>query len=80
MKVPFVGGGSLAWDTDLLTDMVLNAPLHGATVALQDINQAAIEAMARMGRKISGQERLIIVPIWATSDCMEKPARARGSP
>jgi alpha-galactosidase/6-phospho-beta-glucosidase family protein len=39
MKVTFVRGGSLVWSTDLLTDMALNASLHGATVALQDIDQ-----------------------------------------
>jgi len=55
MKVTFVGGGSLVWGTDLLTDMALNPPLHGATVALQDIDQAALDLMARMGRKISTQ-------------------------
>ncbi len=55
MKITFVGGGSLVWGTDLLTDMALNPPLHGATVTLQDIDQAALDLMARMGRKISAQ-------------------------
>ncbi len=55
MKITFVGGGSLVWGTDLLTDMALNASLHGATVTLHDIDQAALDLMARMGRKISEQ-------------------------
>jgi alpha-galactosidase len=55
MKITFIGGGSLVWGTDLLTDMALTVPLHGSTVALHDIDQAALDLMARMGRKISDQ-------------------------
>jgi alpha-galactosidase len=55
MKITFVGGGSLVWGTMVLTDMALNAPLHGATIALQDIDQAALDLMLRMGRKLSEQ-------------------------
>jgi alpha-galactosidase len=55
MKITFVGGGSLVWGTMVLTDMALNAHLHGATITLQDIDQAALDLMARMGRKLSDQ-------------------------
>ena len=52
MKITFVGGGSLELGTELLTDMALDAPLRGTTIMLHDIDQAALDLMARMGRKI----------------------------
>ncbi len=55
MKITFVGGGSLVWGTMVLTDMVLNAHLRGATIALQDIDQTALALVARMGGKLSEQ-------------------------
>jgi hypothetical protein len=32
--------------------MALDAPLRGAAIMLHDIDQAALDLMARMGRKI----------------------------
>ncbi len=55
MKITFVGGGSLVWGTMVLTDMVLTRHLRGTTIVLQDIDQAGLELMARMGRKLSQQ-------------------------
>lgn len=52
IKIAFAGGGSLEWGTDLLTDIALDVPLRGATIMLHDIDQAAFDPMARMGRKI----------------------------
>ena len=54
-KITFVVVGSLVWGTALLTDMALDTPLHGATVVLQDSDQAALDLMARTRRKISEQ-------------------------
>ena len=55
MKIAFVGGGSLVWGTMVLTDIVLNSALYGAKVALQDIDQAALDLMGRVGRRLSEQ-------------------------
>jgi hypothetical protein len=52
MKITFVSGGSLVWGTMLLTDLALMRSLHGATIALQDVDQAAPDLMAGMARKI----------------------------
>jgi len=52
MKIAFVGGSSLEWGTELLIDMALDSPLRGARIMLHDIDRAALDLLARMGRKI----------------------------
>lgn len=45
MKIAFVGGGSLTWAPELVTDLALTPEVHGAELVLQDISA---EALARM--------------------------------
>ena len=55
MKIAFIGGGSLTWGPELVTDLALMPALQGAEVWLQDIDGAALERMAPLARTICEQ-------------------------
>ncbi len=55
MKITFIGGGSLTWAPELITDLALVAEAHGAELVLQDIDAAALERMLPLARLICEQ-------------------------
>lgn len=57
MRIAFIGGGSLTWTPELMTDLALTPECRGATVVLQDIDTASLERMLPLCRMISEQTR-----------------------
>jgi alpha-galactosidase/6-phospho-beta-glucosidase family protein len=55
MKIAFIGGGSVQWTPKLVTDMALIAALDGAELMLHDIDEAALNLLARACERISNQ-------------------------
>lgn len=55
MKIAFIGGGSLTWAPELVTDLALIPEVHGAELVLQDIDPAALERMLPLARLICEQ-------------------------
>ncbi|HOG45739.1 MAG TPA: hypothetical protein PLJ35_08865 [Anaerolineae bacterium] len=57
MKIAFVGGGSLTWAPELITDLALMPEVHGAELVLQDIDPAALERMLPLAELICRQAK-----------------------
>ncbi len=55
MKIAFIGGGSLTWAPELVTDLALTPEVHGAELVLQDIDAAALERMLPLAQLICAQ-------------------------
>jgi alpha-galactosidase len=55
MKIAFIGGGSVQWTPKLVTDMALTETLAGATLALHDIDTAALDLLTRASERIVAQ-------------------------
>lgn len=52
MKIAFIGGGSLTWAPELVTDLALTPEVHGAELALQDVSAQALERMLPLAELI----------------------------
>ena len=52
MKIAFVGGGSLTWTPELMTDLALTPETCGADLVLQDINPESLDRMLPLCRLI----------------------------
>ena len=57
MRIAFVGGGSLTWMPELMTDLALTPELHGATVVLQDVDPPSLERTLPLCRLIAHEAR-----------------------
>ncbi|MGN6566245.1 MAG: alpha-glucosidase/alpha-galactosidase [Thermomicrobiales bacterium] len=55
MRIAFIGAGSVVFTKNLLTDILSFAELHGATIALHDIDPERLADAGLMARWISGQ-------------------------
>ncbi|MBU1877549.1 MAG: hypothetical protein KJ734_01240 [Chloroflexi bacterium] len=55
MKIVFIGGGSVQWTPKLVTDMALIEALDGAELMLHDIDEDALNLLARACERISTQ-------------------------
>jgi len=53
MKIAFIGGGSLTWAPELVTDLALTPEVHGAELVLQDISAEALARMLPLAETIS---------------------------
>jgi alpha-galactosidase/6-phospho-beta-glucosidase family protein len=53
MKIAFIGGGSVQWTPKLVTDMALTEALDGAELMLHDIDEDALNLLARACERIS---------------------------
>jgi alpha-galactosidase/6-phospho-beta-glucosidase family protein len=53
MKIAFIGGGSVQWTPKLVTDMALIGVLDGAELMLHDIDEDALNLLARACERIS---------------------------
>lgn len=51
-KITFIGGGSVQWVPDLLSDIALTPALSGTQIVLQDINFSSLERMLPVARRI----------------------------
>lgn len=54
-KITFIGGGSVQWVPDLLSDIALTPTLAGAQIVLHDIDLAALRRMLPVARRIVAQ-------------------------
>jgi alpha-galactosidase/6-phospho-beta-glucosidase family protein len=55
MKIAFIGGGSVQWTPKLVTDMALFKALAGTELMLHDIDEEALNLLARACARISNQ-------------------------
>lgn len=53
MKIAFIGGGSVQWTPGLVNDLALTASLHGAQLALHDIDPEALLRMIPICKRIT---------------------------
>lgn len=54
-KIAFIGAGSVVFTKNLLTDILSFPELHGATIALHDINPERLETAELLARRVSEQ-------------------------
>jgi alpha-galactosidase/6-phospho-beta-glucosidase family protein len=54
-KITFIGGGSVLWIPDLLSDIALTPTLSGAQIVLQDIVPGALQRILPVARRIVKQ-------------------------
>jgi alpha-galactosidase len=54
-KITFIGGGSVLWIPDLLSDIALTPTLSGAQIVLQDIDPGALQRILPVARRIVKQ-------------------------
>jgi alpha-galactosidase len=52
-KIVLIGAGSASFGLASLRDVVLSPELRGSTLALVDVNEPAVETMARLARRMS---------------------------
>jgi alpha-galactosidase/6-phospho-beta-glucosidase family protein len=55
MKIAFIGGGSVLWTPKLVADMASIEALNGAQLMLYDIDEDALNLLARASERISTQ-------------------------
>lgn len=55
MKIVLVGGGSLTWTPELVTDLALTPEVHGAELILQDVDAQSLERMLPLAQMIARQ-------------------------
>jgi len=68
-KIVLIGAGSASFGPASLRDVVLSPELRGSTLALVDLNEPAVEAMARLARRMSDAAGADLEVVRTTGTC-----------
>lgn len=75
VRIVLIGGGSLTWTPNLLTDLVLEPELEGSTAVLVDIDEPALERMQAFAARLletAGRR-------WTVETTTDRRAAMRGA-